>query len=54
MSITNSRRDFFGVAAGALAAVSLFPRRAMGRLAVDKPALLGGIPVHKGSWPRWP
>jgi dTDP-4-amino-4,6-dideoxygalactose transaminase len=54
MSITNSRREFFGLAAGALAGVSLFPRRAMGRLATDKPALLGGTPVHKGSWPRWP
>ncbi len=21
---------------------------------VDKPALLGGAPVHKGSWPKWP
>ncbi len=54
MSITNSRREFFGLAAGALTAVSLFPKRAMGRLAADKPALLGGTPVHKGSWPRWP
>ncbi len=54
MSVTNSRREFFGLAAGALAAVSLFPKRAMGRLAVDKPALLGGTPAHKGSWPRWP
>jgi len=54
MSIANSRREFFGLAAGALAAVSLFPKRAMGRLAVDKPALLGGMPVHKGTWPRWP
>lgn len=54
MSVTNSRREFVGLAAGALAAVSLFPRRAAGRLAVDKPALLGGAPVHKGIWPRWP
>ena len=20
----------------------------------DKPALLGGTPVHKGGWPKWP
>jgi perosamine synthetase len=54
MSITNSRREFFGLAAGALATVSLFPKRAMARSAADKPALLGGSPVHKGSWPKWP
>jgi perosamine synthetase len=54
MSITNSRREFFGLAAGALATVSLFPRRAMARSAADKPALLGGSPVHKGTWPKWP
>ena len=54
MSITNSRREFFSLAAGALAGVSLFPTRAMGRLATDRPALLGGTKVHSGSWPRWP
>jgi perosamine synthetase len=54
MRTTNSRREFFGVAAGALAAVNLFPRNIMGRAAADKPALLGGTPVHKGSWPGWP
>jgi dTDP-4-amino-4,6-dideoxygalactose transaminase len=53
MSATNSRREFFGIAAAALGA-SVLPKRAMGRLAADKPALLGGMPVHKGSWPRWP
>jgi perosamine synthetase len=54
MSIRNNRREFFGLAAGALASVSLFRKRAMGRSAADKPALLGGTPVHKGSWPAWP
>src|SRR3989454_1116952 len=54
MSVRNSRREFFGRAAGALATVSLFQKRAMGRSAADKPALLGGSPVHTGSWPRWP
>ncbi len=54
MSVRNSRREFFGLAAGALATVSLFPKRAMARSAVDKPALLGGSPVHTGSWPKWP
>jgi hypothetical protein len=33
MSVRNSRREFFGLAAGALATVSLFPKRAMGRSA---------------------
>ena len=54
MSITNSRREFFGLATGALAAVNLFPKKALGRPAADKPALLGGTPVYKGSWPKWP
>src|SRR5947208_2013728 len=54
MSVRNNRREFFGLAAGALTTVSLFQKRAMGRSAADKPALLGGSPVHTGSWPRWP
>jgi dTDP-4-amino-4,6-dideoxygalactose transaminase len=54
MSAGNDRREFFRVAAGALASVSLWPKRAAGRSATDKPALLGGTPVHKGGWPRWP
>ncbi len=54
MSVRNSRREFFGLAAGALATVGLFPKGAMARSAVDRPALLGGTPVHKGDWPRWP
>ena len=54
MSDRNDRREFFRVAGGALATVSLFPKTAWGRSVSDKPALLGGAPVHKGSWPRWP
>jgi perosamine synthetase len=54
MSVRNSRREFVGLVAGALTTVSLFPKRAFGRSAAIKPALLGGTPVHKGNWPRWP
>ena len=54
MTARNSRREFFGLAAGAFATASLFSKRALGRTVADKPALLGGTPVHKGSWPRWP
>ena len=54
MSVRNSRREFFGLAAATLAGATLFPKRAVGQSAADKPALLGGTPVHKGGWPRWP
>jgi perosamine synthetase len=54
MSLKNNRREFFGLAAGALATVSLIPKRAIGRSTTDKPAMLGGTPAHKGSWPKWP
>lgn len=27
---------------------------ALARAADEKPALLGGTPIHKGSWPKWP
>jgi len=54
MTTRNSRREFFGFAAGALAAANLFSKRLIGQSAVDKPALLGGTPVHNGTWPRWP
>jgi perosamine synthetase len=54
MTAKNSRREFFGLAAGALAAVNLFSGRVRGQTAAGKPALLGGIPVHNGTWPRWP
>lgn len=54
MTARNSRREFFGLAAGAFAAGNLFSKRLIGQAAVDKPALLGGTPVHNGTWPRWP
>ncbi len=54
MSVKNTRREFFGIAAAAVASTRLFAKGAIGRSVVDKPALLGGTPVHPGSWPRWP
>src|SRR5688572_26333708 len=54
MTAMNSRREFFGLAAGALAAVNLSSKRVMGQTAANKPALLGGTPVHTASWPKWP
>ena len=54
MTVENSRRHFLGRAAGAVAAISLLPGRALGRSGSDKPALLGGTPVHPGRWPPWP
>jgi dTDP-4-amino-4,6-dideoxygalactose transaminase len=54
MGVTNSRREFLGIAAATVASASLFARRVIGQSAADIPALLGGTPVHKGSWPAWP
>jgi perosamine synthetase len=54
MTVKNSRREFFGLTAGALATAGVFSTRAMGRAIADKPALLGGTPVHTGGWPQWP
>jgi dTDP-4-amino-4,6-dideoxygalactose transaminase len=54
MNVRNSRREFFGIAAAALAAAHVFPKSVAARSAVDTPALLGGVPVHKGGWPGWP
>jgi len=54
MGMTKSRREFFGVAAATLASASLLGKRAFGQTAADKPALLGGTPVHTGGWPQWP
>jgi dTDP-4-amino-4,6-dideoxygalactose transaminase len=50
----HNRRQFLGVTAASFAAASLFPRRVAGRSSADVPALLGGTPVHKGGWPKWP
>ena len=56
MSIENTRRDFLGIAAAALASAraSLSARSAVSRASGEIPALLGGTPVHQGAWPRWP
>jgi len=54
MSVKSSRREFFGIAAATVASVGLRARRAIGGSAADMPALLGGTPVHKGGWPKWP
>jgi len=52
MSQPMSRRAFVaGAAATAAAAGIAVPRVSS---AADKPALLGGTPVHKGGWPGWP
>jgi len=54
MSIRNTRREFFGIAAGAVASSGLFGKSAIAQSAAGKPALLGGTPVHMGGWPQWP
>lgn len=54
MNVRNSRREFFGVAAAALAGARLFPKSVAARSAADAPALLGGVPAHSGGWPAWP
>ena len=57
MKDTLSRRGFVrAAAAGSALLTGMGLRRtpsAMGAQ-VDKPALLGGTPVHKGGWPKWP
>ncbi len=54
----NNRRQFLGMAVSAGAGLTLSLRNAAGRIrrvpAVDRPALLGGTPVHTGGWPKWP
>ena len=60
MDIRNNRRQFIGRAfsAGAGMAFSLRKsagmKQAAGVVSSDRPALLGGTPLHKGGWPRWP
>jgi dTDP-4-amino-4,6-dideoxygalactose transaminase len=52
-----TRRGFIRTAAaGSLALSAHGTRRAPAMLAAeaDKPALLGGTPVHTGGWARWP
>jgi dTDP-4-amino-4,6-dideoxygalactose transaminase len=54
MSTRNTRREFLGLAAAAVAGANLTPKRVVAQAAADKPALLGGTPVHTGGWPVWP
>ncbi len=52
-----TRRGFVrATAIGSAALTWLSARRAPTVLAAEagKPALLGGTPVHKGGWPKWP
>ena len=52
-----TRRGFVRTAtAGSAALAALSARRTPTVFAAeaDKPALLGGTPVHKGGWPKWP
>ncbi len=52
-----TRRGFVRAAAAGSAALTwLGARGATTAFAAeaDKPALLGGTPVHKGGWPKWP
>lgn len=52
-----TRRAFVRTAAAGSAALAwLGARQAPTAFAAeaDKPALLGGTPVHKGGWPKWP
>ena len=54
MSTRNTRREFLGLAAAAVTGANLLPKRVFAQSAADKPALLGGTPVHTGGWPQWP
>lgn len=48
-----SRRGFVAGAAGASVGLSIAGAAgAVGN--ADRPALLGGTPVHRGGWPKWP
>jgi dTDP-4-amino-4,6-dideoxygalactose transaminase len=52
-----TRRSFIRTAAASSAALAWFgSRRSPSVFAAeaDKPVLLGGTPVHKGGWARWP
>ena len=52
-----TRRGFVRTAAAGSAALAWMGARrtpTVSAAGADKPALLGGTPVHKGGWPRWP
>ena len=54
MNTRNTRREFLGLAAAAVTGANLLPKSVFAQSAADKPALLGGTPVHTGGWPQWP
>lgn len=54
MNVKNNRREFFGIAVAAAASATLLVKKAISHPAADLPALLGGTPVHRGGWPKWP
>ncbi len=57
MTTPMTRRGFVRAAAAgsaALAAMNVHHAPAAPTADASKPALLGGTPVHKGSWPKWP
>ena len=54
MNTRNTRREFLSLAAAAVAGAHLLPKSVFAQSAADKPALLGGTPVHTGGWPQWP
>ncbi len=54
MNVLGNRRRFLGLTSTAFAGAALFLKNTPGKSAADLPALLGGTPVHKGTWPKWP
>jgi dTDP-4-amino-4,6-dideoxygalactose transaminase len=54
MNTRNTRREFLGLAAAAVASGNLLPKRVFAQAGASKPALLGGTPAHAGRWPSWP
>jgi dTDP-4-amino-4,6-dideoxygalactose transaminase len=60
MNNSGNRRQFLGMVGAAGAGMAVAFRKAagasktFGAVPNDKPALLGGSPVHKGGWPQWP
>ena len=54
MSEPISRRTFVAGVAATAAAAGLRASHSVAASAADAPALLGGTPVHQGTWPAWP
>ena len=49
-----TRRGFVCAAAAGSALLAGLKTRPAAASKADKPAILGGTPVHKGGWPKWP